>query len=101
MRTASEVVSERGGAAPNIIVAGHGDEELGRKLFEFRDSHGLTLREVAGETGLSVAFLSQLETARGLPGLGTLATLAAFYETGLDELAGHMVKANRNDEGGS
>lgn len=70
----------------------NGDLHLARKLRGLRMDHMLTLRQVAKATGLSIPYLSLLENAHTTPVVSKLAVLAAFYETSLDELAGHMVE---------
>lgn len=59
---------------------------LGRRIKALRLSRGLTLREVAAETGLSSSYLSLVETGRNEPTIGRLLRLAAYLEVGLGDL---------------
>jgi transcriptional regulator with XRE-family HTH domain len=59
---------------------------LGRRLKALRVSRGLSLKEVAAETGLSASFLSMVETGRNEITIGRLVTIADFYEVGLSDL---------------
>lgn len=56
---------------------------IGMKLRSLRTQKRLTLARLAGETGLSTALLSKLETDRMVPTLGTLATISRVYGVGL------------------
>lgn len=55
------------------------DIDLANYLQLMRQSHNWTLREVAGKTGLSISYLSDLERGRTLPSIETLEKLAAVY----------------------
>lgn len=50
--------------------------EIGKKISAYRRRHSLTIRQMAEETGLSSALLSQLERGLGNPTLYALETLA-------------------------
>lgn len=56
---------------------------IGMKLRSLRTQKRLTLAKLAGETGLSTALLSKLETDRMVPTLGTLATISRVYGVGM------------------
>ena len=56
---------------------------IGMKLRALRTQKRLTLSRLAGETGLSTALLSKLETDRMIPTLPTLATISRVYGVGL------------------
>lgn len=77
----------------------HGDRHVdGRLLRRLRTRKGLTLRQAARESGLSVSFVSALE--RGITGasVATLQRLTASYGTTLLELLGddrHATQADR------
>lgn len=58
-----------------------GQRLLGLALRERRNTHKLTLREVAGRSGLSPDTLVSIENGRRLPSLGTLHALAQTYGT--------------------
>ncbi|WP_043346364.1 cupin domain-containing protein [Beutenbergia cavernae] len=53
---------------------------LGDRLRDLRRQHGLTLRDVAGQTGLSVALLSQIENGRTDPSITSLRKLARAFD---------------------
>ncbi len=69
-------------------------KEFGEKLRQCRTLKGLTLRDVEKETGVSNAYLNQLEQAKvNEPSPHILHKLAAFYEipyTTLLKLAGYL-----------
>ena len=46
--------------------------EIGKKITAYRRKHSLTIRQLAEETGLSSALLSQLERGMGNPTLYAL-----------------------------
>ncbi|MFT3863627.1 MAG: XRE family transcriptional regulator [Solirubrobacterales bacterium] len=76
---------------PSAIAPADGDSgrlqpTLGRRLKALRVSRGLSLKEVAGKTGLSASFLSMVETGRNEMTVGRLVTMADFYEVGLGDL---------------
>lgn len=54
---------------------------LGRRVRERRQEQGLTLRELAGRSGLSQRFLVQVESGRGNPSVRSLAGLARALGT--------------------
>ncbi|WP_382303643.1 helix-turn-helix domain-containing protein [Herbiconiux sp. UC225_62] len=55
--------------------------ELGRKISARRKQHGLTLVKLAGLTGLSQPFLSQIERGRARPSMASLHRIAQALET--------------------
>lgn len=59
---------------------------LGRRLRTYRELVGLTLKEVAHFTRISVSFLSDIEHGRGEPSVATLKRMAAFYKVSMDTL---------------
>lgn len=60
---------------------------LARKVGQLRKSRGLTLRDLADATGISNAYLSQLETGKvENPGVFTLLRLTKFYGVRLEWL---------------
>jgi transcriptional regulator with XRE-family HTH domain len=78
---------------PDLVEVDRGDAEtqkaqptLGRRLKALRASRGLSLKEVAAETGLSASFISMVETGRNEITVGRLVTMADFYEVGLSDL---------------
>jgi len=72
-----------------------------------RNEKRLTLSRLAGETGLSTALLSKLETDRMVPTLPTLATISRVYGVGMSyffsEPQRHMLSITRKAhmEGGA
>ncbi len=52
------------------------DNGIGRLLNEWRTQKGLTLQQLAGEVGLSAAFLSQVENGKASPSIANLRVLA-------------------------
>ncbi len=59
---------------------------LGRRLKALRTSRGMSLKEVAAETGVSASFLSMIEMGRNEMSVGRLVTMAEFYEVALGDL---------------
>lgn len=57
-----------------------------QKLRRLRQERGVTLRFVEGETRLSNAFLSQLETGKAQPSAHSLEALADFFGMSMDRL---------------
>lgn len=53
--------------------------QLNERLRELRTERGLRLRDIAGQAGISVPYLSDLERGRTTPSLETLGALAAAY----------------------
>lgn len=72
---------------------------IGQKLRTLRIRKRLTLSRLAGETGLSTALLSKLETDRMIPTLPTLATISRVYGVGMSyffaEPARHSLSITR------
>jgi len=54
--------------------------DIGSKIKELRLKKGLTLKQVAKETGFSPALISQIENNNISPPIATLAKLAAFFD---------------------
>lgn len=59
---------------------------LGRRLKALRTSRGMSLKDVAAETGVSASFLSMIEMGRNEMSVGRLVTMADFYEVSLGDL---------------
>jgi transcriptional regulator with XRE-family HTH domain len=72
------------------------NQKLGDQLRAMRDAHGMSLRAVETVTGISNAYLSQIETGRvEKPAPNILYKLAELYGTsydGLMEVAGHLTR---------
>jgi transcriptional regulator with XRE-family HTH domain len=62
--------------------------EVGPRLRRFRERRGITLTELAAETGISKSTLSRLESGQRRPSLELLLPLAKTYHVPLDELVG-------------
>lgn len=60
--------------------------EIGKKIADYRRKHHLTIRQLAEQTGLSSALLSQLERGLGNPTLYALKTLADTLGIPLSQL---------------
>ena len=72
---------------PNLPDAAPRDGQapaVGSAMRRRRKALGLPLRTVAGASGLSIGYLSQVETGKAVPALGTLAQIAAALGVGLD-----------------
>jgi DNA-binding XRE family transcriptional regulator len=67
---------------------------LGNQLRIARKSKGLTLKDVQGDTGISVSFLSDIERGRTDPSLDTLRTLSAYYGVAIGELMNEKASGN-------
>lgn len=52
-------------------------QDLGSRLRSLRRARSRTLDDVAGDTGLSTGYLSQIETGKSVPSLSALAAIAA------------------------
>ena len=59
---------------------------LGERVLAIRRQRGLTLREVAERTGVSIAMLSMIERGRSNPSIGTLHALAEAFGVRMSEL---------------
>ena len=57
------------------------DIRVGERIKKLREERSLTVEQVAGQTGLSVAELIQIEDHMISPSLGTLITLAKILKT--------------------
>jgi transcriptional regulator with XRE-family HTH domain/mannose-6-phosphate isomerase-like protein (cupin superfamily) len=68
--------------------------ELGVKLKEIRRSKGVTLQQIADQTGLSKSFVSQIETGVANPSIGSLKKIADVLGVALGALF-------TNDENGA
>jgi transcriptional regulator with XRE-family HTH domain len=80
------------------------DSYIGARLRERRERRGLSLRKLAAELGISPSALSQIETGRSRPTVGTLYAIVSELDLSLDELfAAEPKQANlvtRSDERG-
>ncbi|MDI2099134.1 helix-turn-helix domain-containing protein [Ruicaihuangia caeni] len=62
--------------APATVASQFDEEELGRLIRELRKKRGLSLRELAGTSGVSVSFLSQVERGATSPSIASLMRIA-------------------------
>ena len=62
-----------------------GLDQIGRRLNAMRRAQGLTLEQLASDSGLSTGYLSQIETGGAIPSLTALQLIAA--ELGVDVTA--------------
>src|SRR5205823_8644227 len=70
----------RGGGSDSLLM------RLGQRVRALRKQRGLTLKELAEATGLSLRFVAQLEAGEGNIAVSRLASVAAALGTGLVEL---------------
>jgi transcriptional regulator with XRE-family HTH domain len=61
---------------------------VGQRLRSERERHGVSLRELARRLEISPSALSQIETGRSRPSVGTLYAIVSELEMSLDELFG-------------
>lgn len=62
-------------------------EQLGGTIRDLRRQHGLTLREMAGKTGLSTGFLSKIERGFSQPSINNLHKICYALHIAIDDLA--------------
>ena len=77
--------------------------KIGSKVRELRQKKHYTLQDVAGKTGLSKPFLSQIENHHVVPPVATLLKLARAFDVGLayffqDEVGIDRIAITRRDE---
>ncbi len=63
-------------------------DHVGQRLRQVREQRGLTLTDVAAQTGISKSTLSRLENGQRRPSLELLLPLAQLYRVPLDDLVG-------------
>ena len=61
-------------------------EQLGGTIRDLRRQHGLTLREMAGKTGLSTGFLSKIERGFSQPSINNLHKICYALHIAIDDL---------------
>ena len=72
-------------------------EELGRAIHRRRDELGLSLRDVANETGVSASTLSRIENGTGKPDADNIARLASWLDVPMERiLSGRDPQASAN-----
>ncbi|PPG28126.1 XRE family transcriptional regulator [Pseudoclavibacter sp. RFBB5] len=80
--TGPDTISEQTASIPEAL------SRVAPRLREIRQARGMTLSEVADETGLSISTLSRLESGGRRPSLDALLPLARCYRVPLDDLVG-------------
>src|SRR5437867_11868938 len=63
--------------------------ELGSAVRRRREQHGLSLRDVAEETGVSASTLSRIENGTGKPDADNIARLAAWLDMPIERVMHH------------
>lgn len=63
-------------------------DDVGQRLRAEREGHGMSLRELARRLSISPSALSQIETGRSRPSVGTLYAIVSELDLSLDELFG-------------
>ena len=79
---------------PRLAPDSRALEELGQAVRSRRNQLGLTLSQVAERTGLSVPFLSQVETSFAAPSLTSLFAIARVLDTTPERLLAGPVSAD-------
>lgn len=77
------------------------DKMLGVKLEELRKQRGLTLQQVADESGLSKSFVSQVESATSRPSIASLKRIGDALGTTLAELFMELETASTSATSGN
>jgi len=62
--------------------------ELGRAIRRKREEQGLSLRDVANETGVSASTLSRIENGTGKPDADNIARLTAWLNVPMERIMG-------------
>jgi transcriptional regulator with XRE-family HTH domain len=62
------------------------EDNVGRRLRARRETQGMSLRELARRLGISPSAISQIETGKSLPSVGTLYAIVTELGMSLDEL---------------
>lgn len=66
------------------------EEEIGKRLKEFRLQQGLTLQELAEKTHFSMSYLSKVENSKKASPVSTLIVLAKTLIASLSEIFGEV-----------
>jgi transcriptional regulator with XRE-family HTH domain len=74
--------------------------EMGDRLREVRQAHGMSLRGLAERLGVSPSLISQVETGRAKPSVSTLYAIVNELGISLDDLLFTDARAARSNEGG-
>jgi len=79
-------MSESTGAKRLRDLSAEFQDGVGQRLRAERESHGVSLRELARRLAISPSALSQIETGRSRPSVGTLYAIVSEVGLSLDEL---------------
>jgi transcriptional regulator with XRE-family HTH domain len=71
--------------------------ELGRSIKRKREDAGLSLRDVADETGVSASTLSRIENGTGKPDADNIARLTAWLNMPMERIMSGRVGADTGD----
>ena len=71
-------------------------EELGRALKRRREEMGLSLRDLANETGVSASTLSRIENGTGKPDADNIARLTAWLDMPMERIIGRQSDTPEN-----
>src|SRR3954464_4523836 len=82
--------SESSEATINRVLSAY---DIGRKIRQLRLRKKIALVDLGKHTGLSASMLSQLENAKLVPTLATLARIAMVFDVGLDYFFGEKKRA--------
>ena len=74
--------------------------ELGSAIRRRREQHGLSLRDVADETGVSASTLSRIENGTGKPDADNIARLAAWLDMPIERVMHHGPSRRERSEAG-
>jgi transcriptional regulator with XRE-family HTH domain len=78
---------QRDDAMPDTPLATDAIENaIGARIGELRDRLGMTLDQLASETGFSKGYLSKIENSRKVPPIGSLSRIARALKTDITEL---------------
>jgi transcriptional regulator with XRE-family HTH domain len=69
--------------------SGFNTEELGDAVRRRREQQGLSLRDVADETGVSASTLSRIENGTGKPDADNIARLASWLDMPIERVMHH------------
>ena len=64
------------------------EEEVGKRIRQYRFDKRLTLQDLAGKTGLTKGYLSKIEKAKKAPPVSTLISLAKALDVSISEILG-------------
>ena len=67
--------------------------ELGSAIRRRREQHGMSLRDLADETGVSASTLSRIENGTGKPDADNIARLAAWLDMPIERVMHHGNRA--------